>query len=299
MKKIVLVILIIASKFIAAQTFELGPNKDTINYTDALGKRQGKWIVSNKLLNKPCYTADQTVEEGMYADGKKTGIWKEYYCNKNLKSEITYENNRPNGYAIMYHENGKKKEEGLWKNNRWVGDYKLYYENGQVQQAFKFNPTGKREGEQKYFYDNGKTMIEGSWAEGKEAGIVREYYENGDLKSEKNFADGFLDVASVKNFEPKKPIKETVKEIVVKDPDPTPDVVVDKKTEVVNSGKPFDGEGKWKLYNVNKQVSKDGIFHQNKLIDGKVYNYNSNGILIRIALYKGGKYVGDGVLEEQ
>lgn len=296
MKKFVLLILIAVSELAVAQTFELLNDKDTINRTDVNGKRQGKWIVYNRLVNKPCYTAEQKVEEGVYAEGKKTGLWTEYYCNNNMKSKITFENNRPSGYAIMYHENGKIKEEGLWKNNRWVGDYKLYYENGQVQQSFKFNTTGKREGEQKYFYENGQTMIEGNWAEGKEAGVVREYYENGDLKSEKNFEGGFLDVASVKNFEPKKPVQEVVKP--VKDPDPAPPVVVDDKTEKVNSGKPFDGEGNHTLFNTNKQISKKGFFHQNRLMDGTVYIYNSNGILTRKALYKGGKYVGDGVIED-
>lgn len=297
MKKVFLIVLIIASNLAFAQTYEM-LGTDTINLTDVAGKKQGKWIVTNKMVHKPCYTDDQKVEEGVFENSKKVAIWTEYYCNNNLKSKITYENNRPNGYAIMYHENGKPKEEGLWKNNRWVGDYKLYYENGQVQQAFKFNTTGKRAGDQKYYYENGQTMIEGSWAEGKEAGILKEYYENGDLKSEKNFADGFLDVASVKTYEPKKPIvKEVVKEVVV-DPIKVAPIEVDKGVEKVNSGKPFDGEGKWKLYNKNKQVSKDGIFHKNKLMDGKVYIYNANGILTRIALYKGGKYIGDSVIEE-
>jgi antitoxin component YwqK of YwqJK toxin-antitoxin module len=297
MKKFFLIVLIIASNLAFAQTYEM-LGADTINLTDVAGKKQGKWIVTNKMVHKPCYTDDQKVEEGVFENSKKIAIWTEYYCNNNLKSKITYENNRPNGYAIMYHENGKPKEEGLWKNNRWVGDYKLYYENGQVQQAFKFNTTGKRAGDQKYYYENGQTMIEGSWAEGKEAGILKEYYENGDLKSEKNFADGFLDVASVKTYEPKKPIiKEVVKEVIV-DPIKVAPIEVDKGVEKVNSGKPFDGEGKWKLYNKNKQVSKDGVFHKNKLMDGKVYIYNANGILTRIALYKGGKYIGDSVIEE-
>lgn len=297
MKKIVLIVLITISKIVSAQSFEL-LNNDTINLTTVSGKKQGKWIITNKLIKKPCYTDDQKVEEGTYENSKKTGVWNEYYCNNNLKSKITYENNRPNGYAIMYHENGKIKEEGLWKNNRWVGDYKLYYENGQVQQAFKFNTTGKREGDQKYFYDNGQTMIEGAWAEGKEAGLLKEYYENGDLKSEKNFADGYLDFASVKTYEPKKPIVvEAVKE-VVEDPIKVAPIEVDKVNEKVNSGIPFNGEGQWKLYNKNRQVSKDGIFHKNRLMDGKVYIYNSNGILTRIALYKGGKYIGDSVIEE-
>ena len=295
MNKIVFLLLIII-KVTQGQTFQL-VNNDTINLTDSLGKKQGQWIILNKMVNKLCFTDEQKVEEGVFSNSRKTGVWTEYYCNNNMKSKITYENNRPFGYAIMYHDNGKIKEEGLWKNNRWVGDYKLYYENGQVQQSFKFNTTGKREGDQKYFWENGQVMIEGSWAEGKEAGLLKEYYENGDLKSEKNFADGFLDIATVKSFEPKKPIVPEIVKEVAEDPIKVAALVV-QKTEAVNVGKPFTGEGYFKLYNMNKQVSKDGVFHKNKLIDGKVFTYNTNGILIRISLYKKGKYVGDGIIEE-
>lgn len=290
MKNIILIVLFIICNTGFAQ---VPASADTTNnFTDAAGKKQGKWVILNKMVHKPGYTDEQKVEEGRYVDSKKVGIWKEYYPNNNLKSKITYENNRPNGYAIMYHDNGKIAEEGLWKNNRWVGDYKLYYENGQVQQEFKFNTAGKREGIQKYNYDNGQTMIEGNWAEGKEAGVVKEYYENGDLKSEKNFNDGNIDVASIKTYEPKKPIVIKKQEEKVETP-----AVIPLKTEKDNLGKVFNGEGPWKLYNSNKQITKDGTFHNNRLIDGKVYFYNSDGILIRIAVYKDGKYVGDAVVE--
>ncbi len=184
-------------------------------------------------------------------------------------------------------------EEGLWKNNRWVGDYKLYYDNGQVQQAFKFDPSGKRAGPQTYYYENGQVMIEGDWAEGKEAGVLKEYYENGDIKSEKSFNDGNIDIAKTKTFEPKKPLPKLAPEEKLE----APPVIV-QKTEKDNLGKVFNGEGYWKLYNSNKQVSKDGTFSKNRLMDGKVYFYDNDGILTRIAVYKGGKYVGDAVVEE-
>ncbi|CAN5374783.1 hypothetical protein BH10BAC1_BH10BAC1_05630 [soil metagenome] len=289
MKKALLILLFVTCKIAIAQS---SVGKDTTNYTDGNGKKQGKWIITNKELHKECYTDDQVVEEGKFLDSKKTGAWKEYYCNKNVKSVITYENNRPNGYAKMYHDNGKIKEEGMWKNNRWVGDYKLYYDNGQVQQAFKFDPSGKRAGTQQYFYENGQVMIEGNWDGGKEAGVLKEYYENGDVKSEKNFNGGNLDVASVKTYEPKKPIAKKAPDAKVDSPP-----VTVSTTDKVNIGK-FNGEGYYKLYNSNKQVSKDGTFSKNRLIDGKVYFYSSDGILNRIAVYKGGKYVGDAVIEE-
>ena len=294
MKKITL-ILFISCKVSLAQSYELY-NKDTINAIDLEGKKQGHWIIFNKTKQLPEYKDDQKVEEGKYLDNKKEGIWKEFFPNNNLKNKLTFENNRPNGYAIMYHENGKISEEGLWKNNRWVGSYKLYYDNGQVAQEFKFNTSGKREGPQKYYYENGELMIEGDWKEGKEGGIIKEYYENGDLKAEKNFNDGNIDPATTKTYEPKTPIKEEVVEIAKVVESPKVVVKVDEKPNMPNMV--FNGEGYWKLYNKNKQVSKDGVFKKGRLMDGKVYFYTDNGILTRVAIYKDGIYQGDGLLEE-
>jgi len=284
------------SGYCQVASFEL-LGKDTINKVDAEGRRQGKWIVSNKIKNLPDYKEDQKVEEGIYSDNKKTGIWKEYYPSGGLKNKITFENNRPNGYAIMYHENGKISEEGLWKNNRWVGDYKLYYENGQVQQEFKFNATGKREGPQKYYYENGQTMIEGNWNGGKEAGVITEYYPDGEKRAEKNFNDGNIDVATTKTYEPKKPMPKEEPE-KPKDPVESGPVIVPQHDEKPNINV-FNGEGQWTLYNKNKQISKEGIFAKGRLIEGKVYHYSDNGILNRIAVYKGGAYVGDAPIEDQ
>lgn len=279
-------------------SFEMN-GTDTINRVDEQDRKQGKWIVTNNIKNLPDYTEDQKVEEGTYKDNKKVGIWKEYYPNNALKNKITFENGRPNGYAIMYHDNGKISEEGLWKNNRWVGNYKLYYENGQVAQDFTFNPSGKREGEQKYFYENGQLMIEGNWAEGKEKGVVKEYYQNGDIRSEKNFNDGTIDVANSKTYEPKKPLPKDEPD-KPKDPIEAGPKIVVKADEKPNlPSQVFNGEGQWKLYNKNRQVSKDGEFSKGRLIDGKVYHYSEDGILKRIAVYKNGVYVGDSPIEDQ
>lgn len=289
MKKITLILLFITCKIGLAQSYELY-NQDTINYTDATGKKQGKWIIFNRTKKLPNYPADAKVEEGKYTDNRKVGPWQEYYPNGKPKHKITFENGRPNGYAIFYHDNGKIKEEGMWKNNRWVGTYKMYYDNGQVMQEFNFNSMGKREGKQTYYYENGQVMIEGNWKGGKEDGIVKEYYENGDIKAEKNFAGGTLDPATTKTYAAKKPLPK---------PDDLPKVAPPSvsSNEVTAAAKPTSGplNGEHTLLNKNKQVSKRGYFENNKLIDGRVYYYSDDGILMRIALYKGGRYVGDTV----
>jgi len=265
-------------------------NNDTINFIDANSLKQGFWIYFGKDKKIPGYKDDQIVEEGRYLDNRKAGIWKKFFKNGNIQNEITYKSNRPNGHAKIYYENGNLKEEGLWKSNKWVGNYKFYHENGAVYQEFAFNTRGKREGVQKYFYETGQVMIEGKWEDGKESGIVKEYWEDGEIRSEKFFADGALDPESTIIYEKEEPIEK-------------PKVVVNSRVVVQKDERPnigvFDGNGPYKLFNRNKQVSKDGVFKNNKLIDGKWYRYDPDGILIRIEVYKNGAYIGDAQIEAE
>ena len=292
MRKTIYILLCMLGSHLNAQPTQqyLLYNNDTINYTDANNLKQGNWIFFGKDKKIPGYKNDQIVEEGQYVDNSRTGVWKKYFPNANLQNEITYVNNRPNGHAKIYYENGNLKEEGLWKGNKWVGDYKFYHENGNVYQDFAFNTTGKREGVQKYFYDSGQVMIEGKWQEGKESGVVKEYYEDGEVKAEKFYSGGTLDPGSTIIYEKAEPVKEKPKVVISK--------VVVEKDEKPNVGI-FDGNGYHKLYDKNKQVSKDGLFKNNKLIDGKWYRYNPDGILLRIEVYKNGAYIGDEQIESQ
>lgn len=278
-----------------AQTYEFmpGSTKDTINYTDVGGKKQGKWILFGKHKPNTCYAATQKAEEGAYKENRKTGIWMEYFCNGNPKNKITFVNGRPDGYAIVFFENGKVQEEGQWKNNRWVGALKQYYENGQVQHDFKFNEGGKREGVQTYKYENGQTAVEGAFVNGKETGTIKEFHENGDLKAEKTYNNGNVDPASIKTYDP---TKEFVMKKDVVDNAPKVTVKADEKPLDAKTA-PSALNGKHILYNKNRQITKDGEFKDNKLMTGKAFIYDDNGILKRIAIYKNGVYAGDGVIE--
>ncbi|MBI3501519.1 MAG: toxin-antitoxin system YwqK family antitoxin [Bacteroidetes bacterium] len=272
-------------------------NSDTLNQTDAAtGLKQGYWIVYNSIKKLPAYPAEAKVEEGRFADSKKIGIWKMYYPSGILKSEITYTDNRPKGYAKMYYENGKLQEEGQWENNRWVGDYKSYHDNGQVFFDFKYNNSGKREGEQQYFYDNGQIMMKGEMHDGKEAGVWEERYENGDIRAKKAFNNGNLDPENTEVYAPKAPLPPKKEEPTSKETSK----VVDTKVEQTNAAqKPFDGNGYAKLFLPGARISKDGEFKNYRLMSGKDYIYNTDGILERIAVYKDGKYVGEAPIEDK
>ena len=273
------------------QSYEMNGG-DTINRIDVNNLKQGFWIYFGKDKKIPGYGDGQKVEEGNYIDNRKTGVWKKYFEDGILQNEITYQNSRPNGYAKVYYSNGKLKEEGIWQGNKWVGEYKLYHENGEKYHEFAFNDNGKREGVQKYYYETGKVMIEGEWKEGKESGMVKEYYEDGALKSEKFFNGGALDPASIIVYE------NEVKEEKPK-PEPVGKGVKVEKDEESMSLKEFDGNGYCKLYSRDRQISKDGIFKNNVLVDGKWYKYNKDGILQKIEVYKNGAYAGEAPLPAQ
>lgn len=277
-----------------AQKFQM-MGKDTINYVDVAGKKQGPWIIYGKDKEGTCYQPEQKAEEGKYRENRKTGQWVEYYCNGTPKSKVTFLNGRPDGYAITYHENGKVQEEGIWKNNRWVGDYKMFYENGNVQHEFTFNEGGKREGNQKYYHENNELAIEGNFKNGKEAGVIKEYNEDGKLKAEKNFNEGNVDVASIKIYDSKPLAAKTPEKVNTNMPKAI--VSKDEKINTTTAAAATVLNGKYTLYNKNKQVSKDGIFKDNRLMDGKAYFYNENGILERVSVYKNGVYVGDTQVE--
>lgn len=271
---------------------------DTLNRVDETGLRQGYWIIYNTIKKLPNYPPEAKVEEGSYADSRKNGTWKTYYPSGTLKSEITYQNNRPNGYAKIFYEDGKLMEEGEWKNNRWVGTFKAYHENGQTLYDFNYNNEGKRQGEQKYYYDNGQLMMKGNMTDGKETGTWVGYYENGDKREDKFFVNGTLDAANTKLYAAKTPVP--VKKDTLAANSKEPPVIASPKTEKTNEAmKPFDGNGYAKLFNLHKQVSKDGLFKNYRLIDGKDYIYDDKGSLVRIAVYKDGKYAGEAPIEEK
>lgn len=124
---------------------------------------------------------------------------------------------------------------------------------------------------------------------GKEK-FVKEFYEDGSVKAEKAYVDGKLDVANTKVYESKTPVKDKKPEGVV-------EIVKVSKDEYVNSGD-FKGDGKYKMYNADRQISKDGFFKKYRLMDGKQFIYNGNGILTQIKLFKDGRYIGDAPLPE-
>lgn len=248
---------------------------ETVNVRDAENKKQGTWVILSK--------EGKLEDKGEYVDNKKVGIWKGYYPSGKIKHEITYHKNRPDGFAKFYYEDGKISEQGIWKINKWVGEYKYYHENGSLAYDWSYNESGRRTGEQKYYYDDGSLMIDGDWTDGKKKGILTEYYKDGSVKSEMNFVEGKVEVASIKEFEVAE--KPSARKLA-----PKTQKIEASKTKSNNPGM-FTQTGYYKTYNEFKKLDREGDFINGKLINGKRFFYNDNGDLIRTLIYKEGKAV--------
>jgi antitoxin component YwqK of YwqJK toxin-antitoxin module len=64
----------------------------------------------------------------------------------------------------------------------------------------------------------------------------------------------------------------------------------------VASGLKFLPNGRNKLYTITGEIWMDGEFKKGQLMDGKVFLYDSDGVLLKVRVYKNGAYERDGLL---
>ena len=61
-------------------------------------------------------------------------------------------------------------------------------------------------------------------------------------------------------------------------------------------GVEFKKNGYNKVFNEDAEIWQDGDFRNGSLWDGKVYEYDSDGILLKVKVFKNGVYHSDGQL---
>ena len=266
--------------------------QDTVNQMDGMGRKEGYWKVTAPKAEKPEYADGQPIEEGRYAGGKRVGVWRRFWPNGNIMSEVTYRMGIPRGDYRTYYPNGKVEEAGNWDLDRNTGKFQRWHPNGKLAQDFVFNAFGVRDGEQKYYHENGKLAVEVTVRQGKEHGALKRYTAAGELLQVAQFNDGVMDPAKSKFL---KPVPEA--EDIKVDPkaEPAPAVAATERTNAVV----FRENGYNTLYDKQLRITQQGEFANGRLFDGKRYTYGTNGVLSRIQVYKGGCYAGDAVITHE
>lgn len=259
------------------------------NIVDADGKKQGKWIYLGKDRPSAGYPAQGKIEEGSYKDSRKEGLWIKYHRDGETPSlQGNYVNNRPSGKYVKFHPGGGVKERGTFSKNKYYDSLKRFDIKGGLSYEASYNDGGREQGVVKYYYPNGQEEFVYNSENGIATGKATRYYENGDVKEIIYYAaDGSVDKSEQLEMvnPPVKPIDLNINR------EPAPRIVQPRV-----KGAPWKPNGYNKVYNTDDEIWQDGEFRSGRLWDGKVYEYDSDGILLKVKVFKKGVYHSDGQL---
>lgn len=154
--------------------------------------------------------------EGVVDDnGKKQGLWKEFYESGALKAKGKYLNGRPIGDWTYFYETGQTEIIGAYtKKGKKDGQWWWYYPDESVL-AFENYEDGDLDGycftiaingdtltkgtysmgveTGKWYYLNDSVLIVGKYIDGNKEGIWKTYYPNGKIKIEERYFNDLLD----------------------------------------------------------------------------------------------------------
>lgn len=298
--KITFLLLILMSTFsLLAGEHVKNPNK-----FNEFGKREGYWYLD--AHNNPVKSTDNDrISEGKYVNGRKEGVWIYYYEKTDSPRLVgEYSDNRPSGTYFRFNKQGKlfiasANKHSLRRSNRIFSSNPVYscelnFEDqeivaGQVffsssmfkENAYKFWVTKSFESS-----SSKSKIIDFSWLHNCYNSVYASYLN----------ARKALKIAKP-NFTEEKNRKTEKKKQQSEQPKRTgfssPPVV---KDPLVAEGLEFKPNGWNKLFTKTEDIWMDGFFTNGQLIDGKVFVYDRDGVLLKVRVYKKGEYISDGGL---
>jgi antitoxin component YwqK of YwqJK toxin-antitoxin module len=178
------------------------------NVTDAAGKKQGPWVKR--------YPNGKIMYEGTFTDDKPAGLFKRYYEDGTLQSELTYNDKTGNAAAVFFYPEGTRaaegiyvahKKEGLWKfysemkpsyliceeyyhNDLRHGASRKFYPDSTLAEIVTWD-SGGRTGEWLQYYPDGTISLRAEYLEGKLNGPFSFYHPNGKPQYEGKYKDDF------------------------------------------------------------------------------------------------------------
>ena len=156
-----------------AQTFQVFKG-DTINRRDASGKQQGIW--------RKYYQNDTLASEMQFYYGRHTGAFRTYSPEGKLQTEVIY---RPGymeiGDGKIFYEDGTIKAKGKYFDKQKDSIWTYYDKDGKISST-EFYKKGLKEGISKVYFPDGKVAEETIYKNGIKNGPHREYYPDGTQK---------------------------------------------------------------------------------------------------------------------
>lgn len=117
-------------------------------------------------------------------DSMKQGLWREYWENGTLKSEILYKNNKKEGLELIWYEHPNcLQTQAIYINGELNGNI-IHYSKKCKKELEENYSIGIKNGTETSYYPNGNIMSEGTFKKGKLSGLYRVYKKNGEFAFE-------------------------------------------------------------------------------------------------------------------
>lgn len=253
-------------------SYDSNSTTTTLNAVNKDGKKTGNWKYYGKDLPQTHYPQNNLVLEGQYKEGKREGTWIKYHRDGKTPLFIgDYVNNKPNGAFKKFNDGGVLIESGSFVDGKYNGFLSRYYDNGAIMYRGTFYK-GVENGEIKHFDKKGNVELAYSSYNGNISGDV---IHNETSKSDKATSAQTRRKGSAHEAKSKRDLAPKVSHPIVR----------------IGTFKP---DGYNKVYNAEGDILQDGIFRNGRLYDGKLYQYDSDGILFKVKVYRNGTYVSDG-----
>lgn len=122
-------------------------------------------------------------------DSLKQGIWKEFWSNGDLKSEVFYKNNKKQGLEINWFDEPDCVELEAYYKDGMLDGPSIYYTKKCKKNVFQTFKNGLKEGLELEYYPNGHIKAEGKYKKGNLDGYYRVYDKNGVFAFESRSSD--------------------------------------------------------------------------------------------------------------
>ena len=134
------------------------------------------------------YQQGKRASEGkMDAEGKKQGLWNEFYPDGKLKAKGDYKDNLKEGKWIYFYPDGVVEQEGVFAKGKPEGIWKWYYPNGALLREENYKK-GKEEGKMTEYAITGEIIGEGQYYDGLRDGQWK--FQNGEYIAEGEYIEG-------------------------------------------------------------------------------------------------------------
>lgn len=223
--------------------YSLSAQVDTLNQTDASGKKQGYWKKYDK--NK------KLVYEGRFEKDVPVGTFTYYYTNGNKKSISNFLNGTHKVETIMFDENGVKAAEGLFIDQKKQGRWNYYASNGTTIKVETYK-NGAKDGEWITFsLKTGFPLLKENYKDNQLDGERISYFVTGQVMTKEQYLIGKLN-------------------------GPFESFYLDGKLS--SKGSYYQGwmRGTWEYYNQEGKIKKT-VEYAEKVNQEKIYLYFNNG----------------------